>query len=428
MTRPTAVRWHMLGLLIGASALGYVLRINVAIAGPAIVADLGLTEVQLGLVLSAFVTTYAVFQIPGGLLGERFGARRALTWLMTGWGVVTILMGLVPSRASAPLGVVLGSLIVLRGLMGAFQAPFFPVGTGGTVAVWLPPARWGLANALQNVGFTLASAVASPVGVWLILHLGWRRAIVVSGPWALALAAAWWWYNRDDPRDHWRVNREELDLIESARPPSGAPTRAGWPALSKNRDLLLLTLSYFSINYVFYLFFNWFYYFLTEVRHVPPQLAGYFAGAQWILGAVAATAGGLLCDRLSATFGSSMGCRLTAMGGILLATPFLVLGATSANPAIVVVLLSVSFASTQLVDAAYWVATMKVAGPRAPLATGVLNTGGNLSGSLAAILVPVVASAFGWAAGVGSGVVFAVAAATLWIWIRAEGPAGGLSA
>jgi nitrate/nitrite transporter NarK len=111
------------------------------------------------------------------------------------------------------------------------------------------------------------------------------------------------------------------------------------------------------------------------------------------------------------------------MGGILLATPCLLLGAVSYQPGMMVALLSISFASTQLVDAAYWVAAMQLAGPRAPFATGVLNTGGNLSGSLAAILVPVVARAFGWTAAVGSGVVFALVAALLWLWIKAEQPA-----
>ena len=82
-----------------------------------------------------------------------------------------------------------------------------------------------------------------------------------------------------------------------------------------------------------------------------------------------------------------------------------------------VVLLSISFGSTMLVDSAYWVAAMRIAGPRAPLATGLLNTGGNLAGTVAAILVPVVANALGWAAAIGSAVLFAVAAAILWVWV-----------
>ena len=112
----------------------------------------------------------------------------------------------------------LGSLLVLRGALGALQAPLFPVSVGGTLAT-LPTARWGLANGLTNAGFTLPSAAAAPIGVWLILCLGWRLAIVVAGPPVFALAAAWWWYNRDDPRDHWRVNDGELALIPLAALP-----------------------------------------------------------------------------------------------------------------------------------------------------------------------------------------------------------------
>jgi ACS family glucarate transporter-like MFS transporter len=413
----------MLGLLVVGCALGYVLRTNLSIAGPALRTELGLTEVQLGLVLSAFATAYALFQIPGGILGERIGARRTLTWLFVGWGVVTILIGLVPGRAHAPLWLILGSLIVLRGLLGALQAPFFPVSVGGTVAAWLPPTQWGLANGLQNVGNTLGAAMSAPIIVWLIVQFGWRRAIVAAGPLALGLAACWWWYNRDDPREHRRVNEQELVVIASGRAGPVAPTGLRWTTVFTNRHLLLLTLSYFGINYLFYLFFNWFYYYMTEVRHVSPETAGYFTSVQWMLGAVAAAAGGVVCDRLSARLGSDRGCRWTVMGGILLATPCLLFGAVAANAVAMVVLLSMSFASTQLVDAAYWVAAMRIAGPQASIATGILNTGGNLSGGVAAILVPLLADSLGWVAAVASGAVFAIAAASLWLWIRADGQA-----
>lgn len=422
MVRPTMVRWRVLALIMAASAVGYILRTNVSIAGPSIKSELGISETQLGVVLSAFVTTYALFQIPGGLLGERFGPRRVVTWILIGWGLVTLGIGLVPGRDRAPIWLVLGSLLFLRGAMGLLQAPFFPVTAGGTTRRWFPARRWALANSLQNVTFTLASAAAAPLLVWLIARFGWRAGLMSAAPLALTLAALWWWDTRDDPATHPRVNAAEVELIRAGAPTSATGSTATWLDVVRNRDVALLTLSYFSLNYVFYLFFNWFYYYLTEVRQIPPMMAGYFTGAQWIVGAAGAATGGVLCDWLSVRLGSAWGCRLTAMAGILVATPCLLLGVTAASPVVVVTLLSLSFASTQLVDPAYWVAAMRVAGPRAPLATGILNTGGNLSGSLAAILVPVIAGAWGWTAGVGSGVVFAVVAALLWLGVRADRP------
>ena len=411
----------MLGLVVIAGAIGYVLRVNLSIAAPAVKADLGLTQAQLGLVLSAFFTTYAVFQIPGAALGERLGPRRALTWSFAGWGVVTILVSAVPG-AAAPAWVTLGSLLVLRGALGALQAPLFPVSFGGTIAAWLPRARWGFAAGIQNCGFTLASAAAAPIGAWLVLRLGWRHAVVVSGPPALALAATWWWYNRDDPRDHARVNDEELAIIGAGRSMTTDAGRGTWIDVLTDRTLMLLTVSYFAINYPYYLFFSWFYFYLTEVRHVPPQLAGYFSATQWVVAAVATMAGGFLCDKLSTAYGASRGCRMTVVGGILFGIPCLAVGAVTTQPVMMVLLLSTSFASTMLVDAAYWVVAMRIAGPRAPLATGVLNTGGNLSGTAAALLVPLVASALGWVAAIQSAVVFAGAAALLWVWIAADEP------
>ena len=407
---------------MGASAVGYILRTNLSIAAPAIKSELGLTETQLGLVLSAFVTTYALGQIPGGLVGERFGARRLLSWLLTGWGVVTLLTGVLPSHTVSPTWLIVAFLLVLRSAMGLLQAPLFPVMTGGTVRRWLPARQWALASSLQNTAYTLASGAAAPIGVWLVLRFGWRMANVLGAPLAFGLAVLWWWDTRDNPADHPRLNEAERELIRTGAPAVSDSADPGWLVVATNRETVLLALSYFSLNYVFYMFFNWFYYYLTDVRLVSPKMAGYFIGTQWIVSALAALAGGLLCDWLSARFGPTLGCRLTAMGGILFAAPCLLVGAVASSPAMMVILLSISAGSTQLVDAAYWVAALHVAGRRAQLSTGILNTFGNLSGSLAAILVPTVAHTWGWAAAIGSGTVFAVIAALLWLGIRADRP------
>jgi ACS family glucarate transporter-like MFS transporter len=297
--------------------------------------------------------------------------------------------------------------------------------SGGTVRAWIPTRHWTLANASQNIAFTLASAAAAPVLVWLVVRFGWRMAFLTGAPLAAGLAVWWWWDTRDDPADHPHVNGAEVELIRSGAPKVPDPAGAGWAAVAMNRDIVLLTLSYFSINYVFYLFFSWFYYYLTDVRHLSATMAGYFTAAQWIVAAVASLSGGLLCDWLTGRLGATRGCRLTAMAAILFAAPCLLLGALASSPVWMIVLLSISFGSTQLVDAVYWVAAMRVAGPRAPLATGILNTGGNLSGSLAAILVPLAAGRWGWTAGIGSGVLFAVVAAFLWVGIRADRPIAG---
>jgi sugar phosphate permease len=268
VARPTRTRFAIMVLLFVSVTVNYLDRSNPPITAPAMRADLGFDTAQMGYVLPAFGCTYSLFQIPGGLLGERFGPRRVVAGILAGWGLVTLGIGLVPGRDSAPVWLVLGSLIFLRGAMGVLQAPFFPVTAGGTTRTWFPARRWALANSLQNVTFTLASAAAAPLLVWLIARFGWRAGLMAAAPLVLILAALWWWDTRDDPATHPRVNAAEVELIKAGAPANTTDAAGRWLDVVKNRDVALLTLSYFSLNYVFYLFFNWFYYYLTEVRQL----------------------------------------------------------------------------------------------------------------------------------------------------------------
>jgi MFS transporter, ACS family, glucarate transporter len=413
---PTRVRWRILAWMVAASLVAYVLRFNLSVAGPAIMRDLRLSEAQLGVILGAFAWSYGLLQVPGGLFGERLGPRRALSTLYLAWFVATALMAAVPRGFPVAMSVTL--LVVLRAAQGAFQAPLYPV-TAGAMVTWLPPTRWALANSLSTAGLTVGAALAGPGITWLVLTFGWRQSFLVTAPLALLLGAIWWWDYRDDPRHHRGVNRAEHAIIID-RPLDAHPQPVRWMRLLADRDLLCITLSYFCTNYVFYLFFNWFFYYLTEVRHVPSTLAGYFSSAQWMVGCIAAVAGGFACDQLSVRFGARFGCRVTAMGALALSAPLLVAGTLSPDPGWMVVFLSLSFGCVQFSDGIYWAAAMRIAGPQSQSATGLMNTGGNVVGGVGAILVPLIAQAFGWTAAVSSGAVFVLVAAALWLGVRPD--------
>ncbi len=416
--RPTAVRWRVLGWIVLASIIAYVLRFNLSVAAPAMMHDLGLSETQLGLVLGAFAWSYGLFQAPGGLLGERIGPRRAMTLMFIAWFGTTATMAMVPR--GWPVAATVTLLVLLRAAQGAVQAPIFPV-TAGSMFAWLPPKTWALSNSLSTAGTTVGAALAGPGITWLVLEVGWRQSFFIAAPLGLLLAAIWWKDYRDDPAEHHGVNRAEVTLIGAERMTTDdTQPPIKWTQLIANRDLVCITLSYFCANYVFYLFFNWFFYYLIEIRHVPATLGGYFTGAQWVLGAIAAVAGGVVCDRLSARLGPRLGCRVTAIGGLIASAPLLVAGTLSTDPVLSVVLLSLSFGCVQFVDGTYWAATMRIAGKQSQSGTGMLNTGGNISGGVGAVLVPVLAGSFGWTIAVASGAVCSLVAAALWFGIRAD--------
>jgi len=422
--RSTQVRWIILALLFIVSFVAYVLRTNMSIAGENMMADLGLSKIQLGMILSAFAWGYAIFQFPGGIFGNIVGCRRALTIIAVLWGILTLATGLVPGTALASTTVILTTLIVLRFLMGAVQAPVFPVACGGAIGSWFPVSGWAFPNGLTSTGLTLGAAASAPLIAWLMESLGWRESFILTAPLAFLIAGVWWWYARDNPAGHPRVGKKELDLIDANRP---SPVRViedktAWMHLLKNRDVLLLAASYFCMNYVFYIFFNWFFIYLVDVREFEILEGGYFAAAPWMVGAVAASVGGLLCDRLCKRIGPRWGCRIPGIAGLSLAAGLLFLGATAKNPYLAVVFLSLSFGSTQLTEGPYWAAAIFVSGKHASAATGVLNTGGNVVGGIGALLVPFTAEAFGWVPALATGSVFAIIGVGLWFFVRADKP------
>jgi ACS family glucarate transporter-like MFS transporter len=220
------------------------------------------------------------------------------------------------------------------------------------------------------------------------------------------------------------VSPRELALIDADRPPpqSHAERKGAWKKVLKNRDILLLTVSYFCMNYVFFLFFNWFFFYLTDVKGFGEPEAGGLFGALWVIGAVGATIGGFSCDRLIARFGLRRGPQILSITSLVLCAVFLFLGAIASEPYLAVVLLCLSFGFTQITEAAYWSTMISVASRDASEAGGVLNTGGNVVGFVGGMLVPVTAKYFGWVAAVSMGSVFALIGAALWFFIRGDRP------
>jgi ACS family glucarate transporter-like MFS transporter len=253
--------------------------------------------------------------------------------------------------------------------------------------------------------------------------VGWRETFYVTAPVALIIAAVWWRYVTDSPEKHSRVNSAELRLIGADRPAEETVPETGvLKRLAVNRNIWLLTVSYLCMNYVFYIFFTWFYIYLVDVREFGLLEGGFFASLPFIAGSLAAAVGGWTCDRLCQSIGPRWGCRLPGIVGMVLVAVFLVLGALAANAVWAVVLLSICFASTQFTEGAYWAGATYIGGKHTSAATGVLNTGGNLGGVISAPLIPILVDQFDWLVALSTGSAFALLSALLWLWVRTDEP------
>lgn len=420
-TKPTNVRWLVFAILAFGSFISYVLRANVSIAAPSMIADLHLSEVEWGWVLAAFTAGYAIFQFPGGLFGDRSGARKAVTIVAVLWGVLTIVTALVPDGETASAGLVIGTLMLVRFLVGAVHAPIFPI-QNVAISQWFPVGGWALPLGLSSTGLTLGFAASAPLLAWLIIQFGWRVSFVILAPLGFVVAGLWWWYSRDDPADHDSVNPAELELIKANRsiPQPQNESRPGWLRVLKNRNVLLLTLSYSCMNFVFYEVFNWFYYYLVEIRQFSAQDAGYVTSTQWIAGAAGAAIGGWICDRLCKRIGLKWGCRWPIIVGMILSALLLVGGAFYANPVVAVTMLALCFFFNQMTEGTYWATSIAIGGEHAGAAGGVMNTGANAMGVVNALLVPWFAGTFGWTVAIASGAGFALIGALLLLFVRAD--------
>lgn len=418
----TWVRWRICALMVAASFVAYILRTNMSVAGEPMAADLQLSHVQLGVVLSGWAWGYALLQFPGGVLGDRLGGRRMITTLALCWGVLNLLVAFVPGRAVLPITGVIVILVLLRFLMGAAQAPLFPVIGGRMLACWFPVGGWALPNALQNVGITFGAAATGPLVAGLAEASGWRNSFLLTAPLALLLAGCWWWYVRDHPSHHPGVNPAELALIDDGRITSidAPPEPGGWRLVLRDRQVRLITGGYFCANFVFYFFFNWLFIYLIEARGFKLLEGGWYAALPWMAGALGAFLGGWSCDRLWKRLGPRQACRLLGAGALTVSGLFLVAAARAVGPGWAVALLAVCLAAEQFTDAIYWAAMIAVAGRQASSGCGVMNTGGNLSNGIVALLVPVVVDRFGWSVAVAGGAGFAFVAAAVWLVTAAD--------
>lgn len=423
MTTPSNIRWRILFLLCLGSFVSYTLRANISTATPFMLEDLELSEIQWGWVLAAFTTGYALFQFPGGIYGDITGPKKAFATVAVLWGVFTLATALVPGREMGTTTTILVSLIAVRFIVGAVHAPIFPV-QNVSIMRWFPVGSWALPHGLSSTGLTLGVALTTPILAWMLTEIGWRYAFVALSPLAFIVAGLWWWYSKDNPHEHVAVNQEEIALIQGNLQTASAKEVAQlpWYAMLKNRNILLLTLSYLCMNMVFYEVFSWFFYYLVTVRGFGAQEASYLTSTQWICGAAGAAAGGWICDRLCKKFGLRWGFRLLPITGMLLSAMFIFAGAIITDPYIAMLMFILCFLFNQLTEGAFWATSIAIGGDQAGAAGGIMNTGASISGTIGALLVPFSAEFFGWSFAIATGGFFSIIGAVLWLFIRPDQP------
>src|SRR5262245_19731471 len=422
--QPTRIRWLMIGMIFVVDVLMFIDRVNISIAAKYIIPEYGLTDVQMGSVFSAFVLGYALLQIPGGWLGDRFGPRRVLAVAIFWWSVFTAVTAVAGELLLVSLLGIVGSFIVVRVLIGAGEAAALP-NRNRLVANWIPPHERALAIGIGGSGSMLGAAVTPPLIVAIMLTLGWRAAFYLAGAVGIGLAAVWYWLARDQPEQHPWLNPTELRYITQAtddttHPHHTATRSSPWPALLRNKSLWCVTAAYFTIGYIAYLYFSWFYLYLVNVRGFSITHGGFYGSLPFLTAAVVAPLAGWLSDHLSQRYGKRIGRCMLGIIGLLLGAGWICAGAAATHPLWAAVFLSFGAGSLFLGVPAYFATTIDLAKTHAGIAGGFMNMGGNLGGALSPTLTPLLAHHFGWDGALYASAGLAVAGALFWLGVHPE--------
>src|SRR5664280_2949939 len=216
------MRWALIGWMFAISAIAYLDRVNISIAGHSIQQEFHLDNIQLGWVFSAFVAGYALFQTPGGRLADRYGPRKILALGTIWWAVFTSLTALAPPGVAHALLI----LLAVRFALGLGEAVVYPA-SNRLVAAWIPSQERGVANGIIFAGVGAGAGVTPPLITYILVNYGWRWSFWISALIGLAAGAVWYLVARDRPSDHPWVTPGELEHIQTGLPKQSGGSEVG---------------------------------------------------------------------------------------------------------------------------------------------------------------------------------------------------------
>jgi MFS transporter, ACS family, glucarate transporter len=414
MTNPNTshVRCFLVFWLFVLSAVSYLDRVNISIAGGAIADAYHLSDVQLGKVFSAMLVGYAIFQTLAGRLADRFGSRRVLSVGVIWWGIFTASTALVPADIAGALLL----FIVIRFFLGAGEAVIYP-SANQFIARWIPVRERGIANGWIFAGVGAGAGLTPPLVTYVMIHYGWRASFLICSLIGFAASAIWFFAARDTPEQHPGVSPAELAEIESGltfsssgqSPVVDAPSvktsrlRPGrilipWKRVLGSKEICAVTVSYFCYGYVAWIFFSWFYRYLAKVRGLDLKTSAFYSTLPFLAMLIACLVGGVMNDRLTKWKGPRLGRCLLAAFAIALAGVFLALGSQARSARVASIVLAGGAGALYLSQSSFWSLTADLAGPSSGSVSGFMNTGNQIGAAITASLTPWIAVRYGWTA------------------------------
>ncbi|WP_254074922.1 MFS transporter [Pseudomonas graminis] len=374
-------RWFMLSLLLIATIINYVDRVNISIAAPFMAKDLGLDKVEMGLIFSAFAWTYAFALVPAGFIADRFGSRFTYGASLISWSAVTVCQGMAGGFAS---------LFGLRLAIGAMEAPAFPANSRA-VTVWFPARERGMASSIYVCGQYLGTALFTGLLLWLATTYDWRHVFYSTGVIGIVFGIAWLYLYRD-PMNCKKVSKEELAYIEDGGglvKSSQERNKFKWAQIAellKYRQVWAICLGKFASTSALYFFLTWFPTYLIEERHLTMVKVGIFAVLPFIGATVGVLLAGFIADwMIRRGYSLSFSRKLPLVVGSALGMSIMLVNFTDSNE-VCIALLTIAFFA-QGIASSSWAAVSEIAPKELIGLTGGITS---LAANIGGIVTPIV--------------------------------------
>ncbi|MGF6962435.1 MFS transporter [Paraburkholderia youngii] len=383
------VRWWIAGLMWAAIAINYIDRTVLSAAAPRIQSEFHLSAIEMGVVMSAFFWSYALLQLPAGLLADRFGQKKVLGFAVLWW-----------SLATAATGIASGfrSLVALRVALGVGEAGAYP-SNAGIATRWFPRTERATVAGIFDSGSKLGGAIAMPLIAGLLTAFDWKLTFVLTATLGIVWFLVWLASFTDSPADHPRVNAEELAHIESDKVTQDTrqPTRRQWRRLFAHRNIWAMCIGFFMINYNSYFFITWLPTYLMKERCMSVLEMGWIASLPLIASIIVEIFAGWASDRVFASGKLSLTAtrKLFLVIGLVMASS-IGFAAFAQSPFVAVLLLCIAKSGTTVAASQVWALPGDVAPPDSvSMVAGLQNTISNLGGVVGPIVTGAIVGATG---------------------------------
>jgi MFS transporter, ACS family, glucarate transporter len=368
---PTSARHRVVIFGMSLAVLSYIDRIAIAQAAPLISRDLGFDKIQMGMVFSAFLLGYGLFEIPGGWYGDWVGPRKGILRIVMGWSAFTALTGAAWNFTS---------MIAIRFLFGVGEAGCFPI-ISKSFTAWLPRHERTRAQGLLWTAARWGGAFTPLLLVAVLRYVQWRMAFVLFGIVGAVWAIFFYSWYRDNPREHKSVNAAELELLGDVEVHSADHRNVPWGRLLRSQSVLLLALQYYFLSFGWNFFITWLPTYLQEHHKLSLVESATYAFFPLFFNGL----GSLFCGMSSAyvtrwTGSTARTRRVMAMTGFVGAGAFLMVATRMPDVNSAMVMIAAACFFNDLVMPHSWASCMEVGGKYAGSVSGTMNLMGNLAG------------------------------------------------